>query len=270
MRYASFSVDVDCDVNLAKEGCKEAISQGCEGRRYESSIKGLIQIVEMLNENKIKGTFFFEAKGAEEINRSLDLASLMSGHEIAFHGLAHEDLTGEGTGIKLSGDEIGENLDRGLQILRDSMDGDPTGFRAPYLHMNEAVLDALEERGFGYDSSIINDFDAGRIGPYPIRRRLMEVPIARGRDKSGKKIVSYLWPLHEGKRKVEDYLQLINQFSEGLLVIATHSWHPVETYKAKLREDQIRSGLVEMAALINEAQESGIRFTTIADYLRRE
>ncbi len=270
MRCASFTVDVDCDVNLAKMGCKEAVSQGCEGRRYASSIQGLIQIVQLLEECGIKGTFFLEAKGAEEMSKAVDLASLLKGHEIGFHGLAHEDLTGEGTGIELSEDEIEENISRGLEMIRGLVDCDPIGFRAPYLHVNETILEIIEEEGFVYDSSVIKDIDAGMIAPFRAGARLMEVPIARGRDQAGKKIVSYLWPLHEGKRKLGDYHHLLNQFKDGLLVVATHSWHPVETYNSKLGEQQIRDGLAELRSLIKESQESGMRFMTIRDYLRGE
>nr|MBP7087660.1 hypothetical protein [Methanomassiliicoccales archaeon] len=86
-----------------------------------------------------------------------------------------------------------------------------------------------------------------------------------------KKIVSYLWPYHEGKRPITDYLDLVDGFHEGLLVIATHSWHPVESYCSGLRsQEELERGAADLRALLEHIESSGCELVSIADHLGRK
>jgi len=273
MRFAAFTVDVDRDVNQPRKGEIKAVScevGGDPSARFGSSARGLALIVEALNELGIRGTFFMEAETAERIALDVDIRNLMCGHEIAGHGYGHEDLTGESNEVPLGPEEIGQVIDACTSSLEKLFGKRPAGFRAPYLHTSEMVADALKERGYLYDSSVIRSIEDGGIAPSRHPNGLWEVPLAQGVDGRGKKLQSYLWPLHEGKRPPADYKVLFSQFREGLLVLGDHSWHMVERLGGPVDEEGVRGNVAELKALLGGALDRGIEFTTLKDYIDRE
>jgi hypothetical protein len=272
MRRAAITVDVDRDVNQACKGKRAAVScpiNGSDEPRFSSSRKGLELVVATLNDLGVRGTFFLEATTALEIARTVDLAELLEGHEVACHAYDHEDLTGLDTGIGMERKDIDDILERSLGVL-DSMFGkERRGFRAPYLHANDDVMDALKQLGFLYDSSVVQEVREGSIRPYVSKNGLMEVPIAFSRDERGKKIVGYLWPLHEGKRPIGDYLRMVDGFQDGLLVLSTHSWHLVENFCSgqQCRLD-VEKGTEDLRTLVRHSLDSGVEFVTLAEHVR--
>ena len=273
MRRAAITVDVDRDVNQARKGRMAAVSSPSHGSdlpRFSSSRKGLELIVATLNDLGIRGTFFLEATTALEIDKMAGLRQLLEGHEIACHAYDHEDLTGTETGVRMDREDIDDILERSIGVLDSLFGNERRGFRAPYLHSNDDVMDSLKERAFLYDSSVVEEIREGSIGPYVSRNGLPEVPIASSRDEQGKKIVGYLWPLHEGKRPIADYLRMVDGFKDGLLVLSTHSWHPVENFcKGQQCEVDVQKGMDDLRELLSRSQESGVEFVTVAEHISR-
>ncbi len=272
MRYAAFTVDVDRDANLAEKGRYEAGSKAIDGSdtkpRFASSGKGLRMIAELLEELGIRGTFFLEGDALRDIARHYDVRALLQKHEVACHGICHEDLTGESTGICLGGEQIGDVAIESRSIVQDIIGRVPTGFRAPYQHIDEIGLSALVKNGFSYDSSKTEVMVDGKIGPRVLDSGIMEVPLACWKDKQGRKIVSYLWPMHEGKRAAEDYVELASSFRSGYLVLATHSWHLAETFKQGPLDSRQSTSEVEKTRMVLEGMlDQGIRFQTIEEFL---
>ena len=270
MRYAAFTVDVDRDVNQAVQGRIEAASRERDGDRtprYASSARGLSILADLLDELDIRATFFMEGMTAVQLSSVMDLKEVLRRHEVAFHGLAHEDLTGESTGVLLGIDVISDMVDKGLSMVKEATGQMPIGFRAPYQHVNEEILDILPRKGMLYDSSITQDIIDRKIVPYDHPSGLVEFPIARGRDKSQKKIVSYLWPMHEGKRVPSDYIDLIDGYDDGALVIATHTWHIVERFSGPLVDDEIRSSIDDVRAVLSAVIDRDIRIMTLNELL---
>lgn len=265
------TVDVDRDVNIAEKGRIGGCSSRGDGKtspRFRSAAKGLKMIVSILDDLGIQGTFFIEAETAEALSKTMDLRGLLRSHEIAAHGIIHEDLTGTDTGIRLSPRQIEEVVIGSTTALRGLMRRKPVGFRAPYLHIDDSVLQVLAQEGYLYDSSVIRRQDKGEIYPYRVLGPLIEAPISSSTDKEGKKIVSYLWPLHERERDVRDYEHMVSRFSAGLLVLATHSWHMVETYKhGVLGEKKIAENLDWVRTIIQGAIDRGVEFMTIEQYI---
>jgi hypothetical protein len=272
MRRAAITVDVDRDVNQACKGKRAAVScpiNGSDEPRFSSSRKGLELVVATLNDLGVRVTFFLEATTAQEIAKTVDLAELLEGHEVACHAYDHEDLTGLDTGIGMERKDIDDILERSLGVL-DSMFGkESRGFRAPYLHTSDDVMDALKELGFLYDSSMVEEVREGSIRPYVSKNGLTEVPIAFSRDERGKKIVGYLWPLHERKRPIGDYLRMVDGFQDGLLVLSTHSWHLVENFCSgqQCRLD-VEKGTEDLRTLVRHCLHSGVEFVTVAEHVR--
>jgi peptidoglycan/xylan/chitin deacetylase (PgdA/CDA1 family) len=273
MRRVAITVDVDRDVNLACKGKRAAVSSSVEGSdepRFSSSRRGLELIVTTLNELDVKGTFFMEATTALEIARSVNISELLKGHEVACHAYDHEDLTGIDTEVRMGREEIDDVLERSQGVLTSLFGKGRRGFRAPYLHSSEDLMDSLQEHDFLYDSSIVQEMHDGAIRPYVTGNGLLEVPIASSRDERGKKIVGYLWPLHEGKRPIVDYVKMVDGFSDGLLVLSTHSWHLVENFCNGQQCDlDVQKGLDDLKVLLRHAQDSGAELITIAEHMRR-
>ena len=271
MRAVAFTVDVDRDVNLACQGELCSISNGGKLPRFSSSAKGLALMAGLLEEMGIKGTFFWEGRTAEVLSESMDLKGLMKKHEVALHGYDHEDFAGKETGLPLDRQSTRAVLDKGTGVLDRVFGKEERGFRAPYQRVTDVLLDELHALNFPYDSSETAELSDGQVRPYRNKNGLPEVPVCWSRDGRGKRIVSYLWPYHEGKRPISDYLDLADGFQEGLLVIATHSWHPVESYCSGLRtSDDVEKGIADLRSLLEHIERSGCELVSIADHLRRK
>jgi peptidoglycan/xylan/chitin deacetylase (PgdA/CDA1 family) len=225
-------------------------------------------ISELLEELDIHATFFLEGDALRDITRHTDVRSLLEKHEVACHGVCHEDFTGESTGICLSGMQVVEVAEESRSIVRDVLGRAPSGFRAPYQHIDITGLSALAKAGFSYDSSNTDNIIDGKIGPRTLDEGIVEVPLACGKDNRGRKIVSYLWPMHEGKRNAEDYLDLATSFRSGYLVLATHSWHLAETFgRGNLDPEQSALEIGKTRTVLVGMQDQGIKFLTIKDFL---
>ena len=271
MRAVAFTVDVDRDVNLACQGDICSVSNGGKHPRFTSSAKGLELIANLLEEMGVKGTFFWEGRTAEVLSENMDLKDLMRRQEVALHGYDHEDFAGKETGILLNQESTGAILDKGTAALDRAFGKGARGFRAPYQRVTDILLDELRARNFLYDSSDTLEMVDGKVRPYRNKNGLPEIPVCWSRDGRGKKIVSYLWPYHEGKRPIADYLDLVDGFQDGLLVIATHSWHPVESYCSGLRtRDDMDQGIADLITLLEHIEGSGCELVSIADHLRRK
>jgi peptidoglycan/xylan/chitin deacetylase (PgdA/CDA1 family) len=273
MTYAAFTVDVDRDANLPYSGSVDAVSNPIGGDyspRFESSAKGLELLVDLLDEMGIKGTFFLEAKTALVMSESVDMRGLLHGHEIGCHGFEHEDLTGEDTGVPLARDDIYFILEGARRELGDMMGEMPAGFRAPYLHMGADVLDVVQEVGFVYDSSLTRDLYDIPASPWRLPNGLVEVPLATDKDEAGKSIYSYLWAMHEGKRKPDEYIRMMRRSQSGLFLLGTHSWHLVETFERGLLEPiEVDTELDAVRAVIEGGLDLGLEFLTVEEFVRR-
>lgn len=270
MRIAAFTVDVDRDVNLPEKGRYEAVSSGPDlAPRFTSAGVGLELIVRLLDDLGIKGTFFMEGDTIKAIAKRIDVETLLAKHEVGSHGMCHEDFTGEDTGICLTGPEVEEVIEESAITIEGICGRRPVGFRAPYLHINRTALGILDDKGFLYDSSKVRVMQEGELRPWRIAGNLLEVPIASGKDVKGKKIVSYLWPLHEGKRRPTDYAEFAGQLRDGCFVLATHSWHMVETFgRGRLDPEATEQNLQNVRTVLEGALDAGLEFKALEDFAR--
>ena len=228
MRQLCFTIDLDRDVNDAVLGSSAAISidRGSgTAPRFISSEKGTMVLLDLLDDLGIRATFFAEARTLRETG----VGKVISRHEVAMHGYDHEDLTGVRSKVYLAHGELRSIVERSIQVIRDETGQSPSGFRSPYMDPNDELLDFLYEYGVSYDSSRYS-YVSDVVKPYPSGSpALMELPALKGMDSNGKYITSYLWPMHEGKRGPKDFIALGESVKEGVCMIATHSWHMVES-----------------------------------------
>ena len=169
---ASFSFDVDAESAVLFEQPSSASRAGVMSHQSYGPLVGVPRILDILERRRVRSTFFVPGYTAHRYPGVVrDIVA--AGHEIAHHGYLHETLEGV--------DEATEAgyLDRGLDALEEVAGVRPSGYRAPMWEPTWNTPRLLAERGFLYDSSLM-DADA----PYELAvagvdgaGSLVEVPI---------------------------------------------------------------------------------------------
>ena len=111
---------------------------------------GLLKVLELLNENNVKATFFTLGAVARSNPKSIRFIA-EQGHEIASHTMFHEKI------YDLEPTKFLKQERECKAILEDISESKVEGFRAPYFSItNQSLwaLDILAELGYTYDSSI--------------------------------------------------------------------------------------------------------------------
>jgi polysaccharide deacetylase family protein (PEP-CTERM system associated) len=138
----------------------------------------------VLDEHRLKGTFFVQGRVAETFPRLLQ-ELLEAGHEIQSHGYSHRPL------FSMDRKALRTELEYARKTVEDACGVRVTSFRAPdfsIVRRNLWALDVLAEVGFEIDSSIF-PMSMGRygiagweIGPHrvalPGGKEILEVPVA--------------------------------------------------------------------------------------------
>lgn len=125
------------------------LSQGIYGAKT-----GVPKILELLAEEQLKGTFFVPGWTAEKYNDRME-AIVAGGHEIGHHGYLHEWIDPDYP------EKEREALEKGLEGLKSSVGVRPVGFRSPAGETSANMIGLLQEYGFIYDSSLMD-----QISPY--------------------------------------------------------------------------------------------------------
>ena len=166
---AAFTFDVDAESALLWGAPRNADRMSVMSHQAYGPLVGVPRLLDLLERHRIRSTFFVPGYTAHRYPGVVrDIVS--AGHEIAHHGYLHEQPTG------VSASEEAENLDRGLAALEEVAGVRPTGYRAPMWDLSWRSPRLLADRGFLYDSSLM-DADA----PYELdvdgRRSIVEIPI---------------------------------------------------------------------------------------------
>ena len=263
-RILCFTVDLDRDVNEPVFGSVSAGSKDFgngNAPRFSSTGKGTERIVEMLDDLGVKATFFAEARA---LHRS-GAFNFVKGHEVALHGLDHEDFSGEKTGIHMDDGDMRDIIERSISLIRDCVGYQPKGFRTPYMNVNDSLMSFLPEYGLRYDSSYYS-YVKGEMRPYRLENGMVEIPVPKGNDPSGRSITSYLWPMHEGEREGQDFIDLAKQVEEGIFVLATHSWHICETYSSGVLNDKrVEENIGDIRTILEALMDDGYEMRTMSD-----
>ena len=258
-RSLCFSVDVDRDANECVPGKVNAVSRG-GGIRFTSSGSGTDSILDMLNDIGMKATFFAEARTLQNISASF------GNNEVSMHGLDHEDMTGEVSGIPLTEDELNKIMQDSADIIKDHTGKAPEGFRAPYMRINKRVTDVLSKY-VRYDSSVYAALNS-TMHPYDTGNGMKEIPVPAVSDKNGKKMYAYLWPMHEGKRTYEEYVRMADAVKDGVFVLATHSWHMAETISGGVMSPiQRQENADSVRKVLTGILDSGFRAARMSDVI---
>jgi peptidoglycan/xylan/chitin deacetylase (PgdA/CDA1 family) len=165
---ASFSFDVDAESAMLAVDHGNANRMSAMSHQAYGPLVGVPRILKILARHDITSTFFvpgYTAVRYPDVVRSI----VDEGHEVAHHGYLHEPMAG------LSAEEEAAILDRGLDALEKVTGLRPVGYRAPMWELNWHSPKLLSDRGFLYDSSLM---DADH--PYELAvgaTSLVEIPI---------------------------------------------------------------------------------------------
>ena len=260
MRALCVTVDLDRDVNISLGGAAAGSLDRGKGTapRFTSSEKGLSLLSELFDEMSIKATFFAEASTLRKVN-----AGLLGGHCVGIHGVDHEDITSV-----RDVEEKRSILEKSAAAVRDAVGRAPECFRAPYMRIDDATLDILPEIGIKVDSSKYAAMTK-RMIPEKLRSGVWEMAVPEGLDKNGKKIAAYLWPMHELKRVPDDYIRMASVMEEGAFVLATHTWHLVESRsKGMMTSEEIKKNVGSVRRVLEGIIDEGMRPMTLCGVRR--
>jgi polysaccharide deacetylase family protein (PEP-CTERM system associated) len=176
--FNAFSIDVEDGVSIAMRD-----RFGVAMRQTDRVLKNTRKILDMLEENDTRATFFILGQVAEVFPNLVREIS-EGGHEIGVHGFDHRLFS------QMDPTQAFEEVRRAKVILEDIIGAPVVGHRAPCFSIDPSTawaLDVLLEAGFEYDSSIMPCSGVGYgwpghsldIGPIrtPSGASIMEVPL---------------------------------------------------------------------------------------------
>jgi peptidoglycan-N-acetylglucosamine deacetylase len=168
---ASFTFDVDAEsCTIAHDPTSTRRMSLMSHQSYGPKV-AVPRLLAILARQDIRATFFIPGFTAESypdvVRRIVD-----GGHEVAHHGYLHEPMQGIDAATEAG------YMDRGLEALTKVAGVRPVGYRAPWWELNWHSPGLLADRGFLYDSSLL-DGDA----PYRFAvaaddpRDIVEIPV---------------------------------------------------------------------------------------------
>ena len=163
--FVCLTFDVDAESSQVREKADPvSISKG-----QFAINKGIPRILSLLEKYKIHSTFFvcgWVAETYPDVIRDI----IEKDHEIAAHGYLHEYLD------RLQLAEESKVHLKTNQILEE-IAGKIKGFRAPYWRMSANTLKIIEELGYLYDSSLMDDDQPYVLSIPDVERNLVEFPV---------------------------------------------------------------------------------------------
>ncbi|GED84992.1 polysaccharide deacetylase [Streptomyces sp. NPDC091412] len=171
---AAFTFDVDAESCVLAHDPSASSRMSLMTHQAYGPRAGVPRLLRLLRRQDVKATFFvpgFTADTYPDMVRSI----VDEGHEVAHHGYLHEPMQG------IDAAREAEYLDRGLEAL-DRLGIRPAGYRAPWWEMNWHTPDLLIERGFQYDSSLLDGDTPYRLHGTGTTGDLVEIPVDWGLD----------------------------------------------------------------------------------------
>ncbi len=170
----TFDLDAEAAVLTADIGSVHRMSP--MSHQAYGPLVGVPRILSLLSRHGLRATFFvpgYSAHRYPDVVRSIAEA----GHEIAHHSYFHENTIG------MDARTEADMIDLGLQALWDVAGVRPEGYRAPMWELTYHTPRLLAERGFRYDSSLMDsDYPYRLAVDEPAGSSLIEIPAWWGLD----------------------------------------------------------------------------------------
>lgn len=171
---ACLTFDMDAEAAVLTADISSISRMSPMSHQSYGPLVGVPRILALLKRHDITATFFIPGYSAHRYPEVVR-AVAQAGHEIAHHSYFHENTIGM--------DEKTEAamIDLGLRALHDVAGVRPEGYRAPMWEMNFHTPRLLAERGFRWDSSLM-DSDYPYVLAVDGAAPLVEVPVSWGLD----------------------------------------------------------------------------------------
>jgi peptidoglycan/xylan/chitin deacetylase (PgdA/CDA1 family) len=166
---AAFTFDVDAESCVLAHDPTSSQRMSLMTHQAYGPRVGVPRLLRLLERRGVTATFFvpgFTADTYPDMVRRI----AAGGHEIAHHGYLHEPMQG------ITPEQEASYLDRGLEAL-ERLGVTPVGYRAPWWELNWHSADLLVERGFRYDSSLLDGDVPYRFTGQSGRGSLVEIPV---------------------------------------------------------------------------------------------
>jgi peptidoglycan/xylan/chitin deacetylase (PgdA/CDA1 family) len=210
-------------------------------RSWRGMEEGLPRLLEVLEEEGVRATFFCTAEAAGRF----PLWELR-GHELGCHGLRHERLDG------LSPGEGRRRVREATERMR-RRGGRPVGFRAPNFRPTSEVLEEVRRLGYLYDSSlaVYKLYPGLRLPDLPEFPNTLPSSVLR-------------LPLPLSRRILRFCVRKL-----PLTVLDYHPWEAVrmEGVRWDLRFSTGEASLRKLGALLGELRTEGVEFLTLGEAL---
>lgn len=146
---ASFTFDVDGESAALGAAPTTAGSMSAMTHQAYGPLVGVRRILDLLDHHRVRSTFFVPGFTADRYPGVVrDIAA--AGHELAHHGYHHI------TPTTLTPAGRAHQLDLGIDAIERITRVRPTGYRAPMWDLSWDMPGLLAERGFAYDSSLMD------------------------------------------------------------------------------------------------------------------
>jgi polysaccharide deacetylase family protein (PEP-CTERM system associated) len=147
MKYFVLSIDFEEWFHSDWFNPKEVIARHFGGKIPETDLRRSVRhLLELFDDYSIKTTFFCLLRTSQRYPEVLKTV-VESGHEIAFHGIDHQNGEDE--------EQFRDDLNIGKRALEELSGSKVIGYRAPNFKIPSWAFEALSDSGFIYDSSLI-------------------------------------------------------------------------------------------------------------------
>jgi peptidoglycan-N-acetylglucosamine deacetylase len=146
---AALSFDLDAEAVMLSTDPASAGRLMVMSHQAYGPLTGVPRLLRLLRRHELRATFFTPGFTAERYP-SVVKSIVDEGHEIAHHSYLHESVAGWDRAAEAA------MIDRGLEALDRVAGIRPAGYRAPMWEMNRHTPELLIERGFAYDSSLMD------------------------------------------------------------------------------------------------------------------
>lgn len=140
-KYAVLSMDIEDWYHLDyfdKNKCNQS----------ESTLDGIDIYLDILDHYNIKTTFFVVGEIVDKLSDTLKRI-IDKGHEVALHSYSHQ------RPLTMSIDQFKNDTLDNIKIIKDTLNYEVKGYRAPCFSMDRERLDILNDYNLTYDASLI-------------------------------------------------------------------------------------------------------------------